>query len=145
MTKATRPASLRPPPTSSSEDQDVQSFLDRLGRLLTAGDAKTLATMWAVPAYVLGDTMTQAVSTRGGVEKFFTGAKEEYNKRGIVDTRPDVFGLEWITDRLVVVDVRWPYVDGRGNEIGEEASTYVLRRDDNGELKLHIALMRGEQ
>jgi len=145
MTKQTRAASTRPAPTSSSEDQEVQSFLDEFGRSLTAGDAKAVATMWSVPAFVLGDTMAQPVNTREEVEEFFSGAKDEYNKRGIVDTRPDVFGLEWITNRMVVVDVRWPYLDGRGDEQGEEASTYVLRRDDKGELKVHVALMRGEQ
>ena len=145
MTKQTRAASTRPTPTSAPEDQEIQNFLERFSRSLTAGDGKAIAKLWSVPAYVLGDTMAQAVNTHEEVEKFFSGAKDEYNKRGIVSTRPDVFGLEWITDRLVVVDVRWPYLDGRGDEKGEEASTYVLRRDDNGELKLHVALMRGEQ
>jgi len=31
----------------------------------------------------------------------------------------------------------------RGEEKGEEASTYILRRDDAGNLKLHVALIRG--
>jgi hypothetical protein len=84
------------------------------------------------------------VNSREEIARFFSGAKEEYNKRGISDTRPEVFGLEWVTDRIVVVDVRWPYLDERGNEKGEESSTYTLRRDDLGDLKLHIALMRGE-
>ena len=145
MTKQTRAASTRPAPTSTPEDQEIQSFLERFARSLTAGDGKAIAKLWNVPAYVLGDTMAQAVNTREEVEKFFSGAKDEYNKRGIVSTRPDVFGLEWITDRLAVVDVRWPYLDGRGDEKGEEVSTYVLKRDDDGELKLHVALMRGEQ
>ena len=84
------------------------------------------------------------VSSREEIAKFFSGAKEEYNKRGISDTRAEIFGLEWVTDRIVVVDVRWPHLDERGKEKGEESSTYTLRRDDFGDLRLHMALMRGE-
>jgi hypothetical protein len=144
MTKSTRAGSTRPAPTPGTEDREVQTFFDNFGRSLTAGDARTVAKMWAVPAYVIGDNGAQDVSTRDEVEQFFTGAKEQYNKRGITDTRAEIFGLEWVTDRIVVADVRWPYLDERGEEKGSEASTYTLRRDDNGELKLHVALMRGE-
>ncbi|HJU72829.1 MAG TPA: hypothetical protein VJ717_03715 [Gemmatimonadaceae bacterium] len=132
-------------PTSAAEDREVQDFFDRMGRSLTAGDAGTVAGMWAVPAYVIGDAMAQAITSREDIEKFFAGAKGEYNKRGITDTRADIASLEWIGDRIVVADIRWPYLDAHGNEVGGESSTYTLRRDDAGQLKLHIALMRGEE
>jgi hypothetical protein len=145
MTHETHPRSTRETATSAREDRDVQNFLDRFARSLTSGDAKAVAALWAVPAYVLGDSMAQCVTTLQEVEQFFGGAKAQYNRRGIVDTRADVFGLEWITDQMCVVDVRWPYIDGRGDEKGQEISTYVLRRDEAGNLMLHVALMRGEQ
>lgn len=142
--ETTRPGSVRPMPSPGTEDDEVQGFLDQFGRSLTAGDGDAIARMWAVPAYILGDTMAQVVSSREEIATFFSGAKEQYNKRGISDTRAEIFGLEWVTDRIVVVDVRWPYLDERGNEKGEESSTYTLRRDDFSDLRLHIALMRGE-
>jgi hypothetical protein len=124
-------------------DPEVQEYLDAFARSLTAGDGRTIATMWGLPALVIGADMVQAVSSPNEVEAFFSGAKEQYNTRGISDTRAEIFGLEWIGDRIVVVDVRWPYLDASGNEIGAEASTYTLRRDDSGKLKMHVALMRG--
>ena len=145
MAKSTHTGSVRPAPTPGTEDREVQGFLDKLGRSLTAGDARTVATMWAVPAYVIGDNGSQVVNSKEEVEQFFSGAKEQYNKRGITDTRAEVFGLEWVTERVAIVDVRWPYLDARGEEVGGEASTYTLRRDDAGDLKLHIAIMRGEE
>ena len=145
MAKSTRAGSMRPAPTLGTEDREVQTFFDEFGRAVTAGDARAIATMWAVPAYVIGDNGALVVSTRAEVEQFFAGAKEQYNKRGITDTRAEIFGLEWVTERIVIADVRWPYLDERGEEKGGEASTYTLRRDDNGALKLHIALMRGEE
>jgi hypothetical protein len=121
----------------------VQEFLDRLAHALTRGDGRTVASMWAVPALVIGDDEIKAVSSLQEVELFFSGAKEHYNTRGITDTHADIQRLEWATDRIALVDVRWPYLDSRGNEMGEEASTYILKRDDAGDLKLHVALMRG--
>jgi hypothetical protein len=125
-------------------DTEVQDFLDRFAHAMTAGDGKAIARMWAVPALVLGDDLTQPVNTSEEAEEFFGGAKDLYNKRGITDTRPEIFGLAWITDRIALVDVRWPHLDQTGKEIGEEASSYVLRREDAGELKLQAAIMRGE-
>ena len=124
-------------------DAIVQEFLDRLAGALTRGDGRTVASMWAVPALVIGDDDIKAVTSLDEVERFFSGAKEQYNARGITDTHADIQRLEWATDRIAVVDVRWPYLDSRGNEMGEEASTYILKRDGAGDLKLHVALMRG--
>jgi hypothetical protein len=48
-----------------------------------------------------------------------------------------------MTDRILVVEVRWPYLDQEGNEAGEESSTYTLRRDDQGHLKIRAVVMHG--
>jgi len=139
----TRTRSKKTATKPGRQDGAVVEFLDRFARALTAGDAREIASMWAVPALVIGDGALRAVNSLRDVEEFFSGAKDQYNARGITDTRAEIFGLEWVTDRIVVVDVRWPYLDARGNQMGEEASTYTLRRDDAGNLKLHVALMRG--
>lgn len=133
-------ASAVEPPGGHSE---VQAFLARIARALTAGDGKTVAGMWAVPALVLGDDDVRAVGTLQEVEQFFGGAKEQYNARGITDTRADIVELRWLTPRMALVEVRWPYLDQEGNEVGEEVSTYALRRDDTGALKVQVALMHG--
>ena len=93
---------------------------------------------------VLGDGMAWSVATRGEVEDFFAGAKQQYNARGIVDTRPDILRLEWLTDRIAVVEVRWPYIDVSGDEIGAESSTYIVRREDDGEIMIRATIMQGE-
>ena len=126
------------------QPETVQAYLDRYAKALTSGDSKTIATMWGYPALVLGDSDQRAVGSAAEVEQFFAGAKEQYNKRGIVDTKAVIEREEWLTDRMVSVDVRWPYLDGRGQTTGSESSTYVLRRGDDGALEMRVALMRGE-
>ncbi len=133
-------ASAVEPPGGHSE---VQAFLARMARALTAGDGKMIAGMWAVPALVVGDDDVRGVGTLQDVEQFFGGAKEQYNARGIIDTRADILELKWLTSRMALVEVRWPYLDQQGNEVGEEVSTYALRRDETGALKVQVALMQG--
>jgi ketosteroid isomerase-like protein len=128
---------------ADEDEADVQAFLDRMARALTAGDGRTVATMWETPALVVGDEMLMAVRTAAEVERFFSGAKEQYNKMGITDTRADITRLSWATHRIAIVTVRWPYVDAHGEEVGEETSTYTLKRNQNGELKLCAAVMHG--
>jgi hypothetical protein len=130
-------------PRADRLDHEVQQYLDRMGKAITAGDGETIAGMWDLPALVIGDTMLQAVSTREELASFFGGAREQYNSRGITDTRAEIVTLEWATDRIAIVTVRWPYLDESGREMGEESSTYTLRRNDAGELKMVSALMRG--
>lgn len=128
----------------SRNSRKVQDLLDVLAKAITSGDGRAAAKHWTVPALVLGDDTSMPVGTLEEVEKFFGGAKEQYNQRGITDTRGEILRLEWLTDALGVVDVRWPYLDERGEEKGEEASTYILRKMPGGEVKIQGAIMRGE-
>jgi len=43
--------------------------------------------------------------------------KAQYNAHGVVDTRPDIQDADWVADNLVVVKVRWPYLDAMGREM----------------------------
>jgi ketosteroid isomerase-like protein len=127
----------------TSRTDDVQRFLDRFAQALVAGDGRTIARMWGTPALVVDDAAVQVIATQDEVERFFAGAKDQYNARGIVDTRADIERLDWPTDRIAIVRVRWPYVDARGDEHGAETSTYTLRRDDGGDLRLVAVVMHG--
>ena len=126
------------------DNSAVREVLDRLAGAVTAGDARAAARLWGTPALVLGDGMAWSVGTRREIEDFFAGAKQQYNARGIVDTRPDILRLEWLTDRIAVVEVRWPYIDVSGDEIGAESSTYIVRREDDGEIMIRATIMQGE-
>jgi hypothetical protein len=130
--------------TTRRDMASVQGFLDRLARAVTSGDTRTIAALWEVPAFVIGEEDAQVIRSAAEVERFFAGACEAYNARGIVDTRAEITDLDWISDNLVMVRVRWPYLDGHKQEHGEESSTYTLRRDEQGELRLRVATMRGE-
>jgi hypothetical protein len=110
---------------------------------MTSGDTKTMTELWQIPAFVVGSTMTRVVQSPAEVEKFFAGSKDMYNERGITSTRAEILDLDWVADDLVTVRVRWPYLDAKGETRGEESSSYTLLRDETGEFKLCVILMRG--
>lgn len=122
---------------------EIQALLNRLARGVTTGDGKAVAAEWGVPAIVISADGVQAVATHDEVAGFFTGAKQQYNERGITDTRPEIRDEDWIGSGIVIVKVRWPYLDAQGKEVGAEASDYTLRRNDAGKLEVRCVTMRG--
>jgi ketosteroid isomerase-like protein len=137
---STTPERARPGPDNAA----IRALLARLARALTSGDGRAAAEMWATPALVLGDDLALTVSSTSDLQDVFGGAKAMYNARGITDTRPDILRLDWITDRLAIVEVRWPYLASDGDEVGEETSTYVIRREPDGRMAIRAAVMHGE-
>lgn len=123
--------------------EDVQGYLDRFTRAVTSADTKTLAKLWEVPAFVIGAEHSRVIQSLDEVEEFFAGAKDLYNERGIVDTRAEIQDLDIISPDLVVVRVRFPYYDEKGDEHGEESSSYTLMRASDGEFKMRVVTMRG--
>jgi ketosteroid isomerase-like protein len=126
------------------ETDDVLQFLDVYALALLRGDARAIAAMWEAPALVVSDAGAQTVASTAEVERFFDEAKDQYAARGISGTHPEVQRLEWATDRIAIARVWWPYIDDRGRQVGAESATYTLRRDDDGALRLRVAVMHGD-
>jgi hypothetical protein len=145
---ATNPGSVsfaRAHATPNPADAEVERLLDDLAHAVTTGDGKAAAALWAVPAMILGDNDVRSVSSREELASFFGRAREEYLAQGITETRPDVRNLTWLTREQALVEVRWPYLTAAREEQGEETSTYVLRRDESGTLKIQVAVMHGSK
>jgi ketosteroid isomerase-like protein len=127
------------------DDLGVQEFLDAFAVAMTSGDTDTIAELWETPAYLVGDQIARTVEDAEDIHTLFKDAKANYNKIGIVATNAEIVRLDEITDRIVSVRVRWPYLDAAGVEVGAEASTYTLRRNADGEWRLRVALMHGQE
>jgi hypothetical protein len=125
------------------ERAGVQRYLDRFAEAMTSGDTRTMAKLWGVPAFVIGANEARVVQSESEVEQFFAGAKDMYNERGIVSTRAEIVGLDWVAQDLVIATVRWPYLDQNDRTLGEESSSYTLLRGEDGGFKLRVITMRG--
>jgi hypothetical protein len=133
-----------PPSIELVHEDEVRHYFDAFARALTSGEGAAIASLWDLPALVMMDGGARAVKSADEIAKIFAGAKRMYAARGIVDTRPDIQYVEWLTQRIVVADVRWPLFDDLHKELGSESSTYTLMRDHSGALKLRVIVMRGE-
>lgn len=122
----------------------VQDYLDRFATAMTSGDTTAMASLWGVPAFAIGPNEARVVQSEAEVEAFFAGAKDMYNQRGIMDTRAEILDLDWVSENLVIVTVRWPYLDQNEKEVGEESSSYTLLRGEDGGFKVRVLTMRGE-
>jgi hypothetical protein len=123
----------------------VQEFLDEMAAALTSGDGKAAAALWSLPAILISDAGVESVDTVEQLEELFGGAREHYNELGITSTRGEIEDVDWLTEMIVRVDVRWPWLDKNGDRQGSECSSYVLRRGDDGRLRMHVAVMRGTE
>lgn len=132
-------------PSTIELDRDrlVRMFFARYESALGSCDAQELAQMWSTPAFVMDDGGANVIGSVKEVERFFDGTRRERDQLGIADTRADVVRIEWATENIAVVDVRFPYRTNEGNEVGEELSRFVLLREPSGSLKLRMALLRG--
>ena len=130
---------------ASRDDFEMREFFLRFAGALTQGDPKQIASHWCVPSFVIADALNLAMTSTREIENFFSGTKRRYISRGIFDAQPDIQNVQWVTEHLAVVDVRWPYLDDQGQEMGAESSTYTLKADDSGEIKILVALMKGTE
>jgi len=133
------------PQTEAEDDLGVVEFLEMFALSLTEGATDAIAQMWETPALVISDDAVHAVNERDDLLEMFAGAREHYNSAGVTDTRPDVIRLDEITDKVVMVRVRWPWLDDEGNELGGECSTYTLRQTSAGEWKIRAVVMHGAE
>jgi ketosteroid isomerase-like protein len=129
----------------ADDDAQVIEFFERLGAALSQGDARAIASAWAAPALVVDDAGVVPVHSVDEVEKFFAGARAQYEDRGIAATRAEIVRVTWVGKRTALAEVRWPLLDKKNAEVGEERSTYTLRANDAGELKIRVALSHATQ
>ncbi|WP_461001738.1 hypothetical protein [Streptomonospora sediminis] len=105
----------------------IQEFFTVYGQTLSAGDLDGIVACYSYPAYVAGDAQSIAISAPSEVKEAFTGAAEEYNRRGITAAVPQVRDADALTESLVWADVLWSYTDGAGAERESDTFRYVLR------------------
>jgi ketosteroid isomerase-like protein len=121
-------------------DRELEAFIARYGDALSAGDVATIAASWDIPALVVSDEGAIAVSTAAEIEGFFRQAIQWYRAEGLVSTRGEIVHTEPMSPRLITADVRWPAYDATGAERHAERTRYLLRLDDQGELRIRVAV-----
>ena len=124
------------------DDDTLRRFLEGLGDALSAGELAKVIDCWAPPALVLTDDGAVPIAERAQLEQMFEGAVGAYQASEIVATKPEIVRTDRLTERLLAVDVRWPYLDAEGNHQGEELSHYMIWVDPEQRPQIRVALSR---
>jgi len=119
---------------------DVSAFLDRYADALAAGDLPGIAACYALPALVVGDAGTIPVAEPAQVEAAFAGAADAYRAQGLVGIRPELRSVDPLTATLILVDVRWAYLDQAGTARQHTSYRYLLRRSDSDRLGIQVVV-----
>ncbi len=138
MARASRPAL---PARGRFGPRDVAAFIDLFLDLFEARDVAALTRLWDVPALVLGDEQVHGAMSLPQLEKLFGDA--------VFAQEPQVFSgserietVEWISARVVMVELPWPERRVGGFLHGVEASTFFLRTDQRDHLKIRALMLR---
>lgn len=127
------------------DDLGVMDFLETLALSLTEGATDAIAQMWETPALVISDDAVHQITDTKDLAEMYADAREHYNSAGVTDTRPEIVRLDEITDKVVIVRVRWPWLDEEGNELGADCSTYTLRHSSVGDWRIRCVVAHGAE
>jgi ketosteroid isomerase-like protein len=123
--------------------KEVQHFLDRFSAAVNTSDGEAATKLWETPALVVSDRSTMAVACDEQVAKMFGSAKDHLKSKGATDTRAEILGLEDLTPKVVLVTAHFDWLNGDGEEVGGETTTFTLRRDSQGALRVKSSVMHG--
>jgi hypothetical protein len=121
-------------------ENDIIKCLQRYGDALSAGDLTGISTCWDVPGLVLADDGAVALSDGRQLRAFFAKVIEWYRSRGLMATRPVVEEVVPLTERMILVGVRWPSFDEAGIERYSERSQYILRLGGDGQIRIRVGI-----
>jgi len=96
----------------SISSSSVEQFFDRYASALLARDARSIATMYAVPGLILFPGQTVVVSDPRQTEEFFAGSWDQYDGVDSIDKSVSTMGA---TPSTAWVNVTWTYA-GRDQE-----------------------------
>lgn len=131
--------------TSHALVKEVQTFLDQFAAAVSENNGKAATNLWESPALVLGDTLAMQVQSDSQVKKMFSSAKKMMTERGVAETRAEILGLENLTPKVVMVTAHFDWINGAGEQVGGEATTFTLRRGDDGALRVKSSVMHGQE
>ena len=126
--------------SGTSDDSELMSLLSEFFRHLSSGDAHAAASLWDVPALILGDEQVHGPLSRDRLAEMLAAAPgaalESPARRGDVALEPSIERIERPSSRVAVIDARWPRPPRAGLLHGIDAATFLVRSDELGQPKI---------
>lgn len=114
------------------ETHQIIDYLDRYAATLTEFDAEGAADLWAIPGMIADDRFSGVLESR---DKMVEGLKQSYpvyQQLGLGSVGYQLVDENHLSEGLVLVRVRWLFLDADGNELTDSNSYYLLRNEESG-------------
>ena len=112
-----------------SQDQ-IDDYLTRYAATLTNLDAGAAADLWTTPGMIADDRFSEVVDSRDKMIQGLTQSYPLYQKLGLDTVGYELVDEQHLTDALVMVRVRWKFLDTEGKLLTDSNAYYVLRAED---------------
>jgi hypothetical protein len=110
-----------------TERDTLADFFDRYGGALVAGDLPAIAGCYAMPGMVVSYGYGFTFSSPAAVALSFIGAAPAYREHQLVAAHAEIGEVQRLSDGIVLVDVRWEYLDSDGGAVPGERFRYLVR------------------
>jgi hypothetical protein len=124
--------------------EELEAHLGAYQDALSSFDAKRTAELWGVPGTILSDTFTGALDSREAMAAGLEQSYPLYQRLGLYHVEHETLDRVDLTDRLLLVQVRWLFYDASGQLLTDGHYEYLLRRD-NDRLRTYVAVAIDEQ
>lgn len=116
----------------TTSDDTISEYLTRYADSLTAFDAETAAGLWSTPGMIVNDRSSGVLDTREAMVEGLRHSYPIYQRLGLASVGFELLERRDLSDRLVLVRVRWLFFDAGGAQLTDTDSYYLLRDEDEG-------------
>lgn len=124
----------------TTSDDTISAYLTRYADSLTAFDAETAAGLWSAPGMIVNDRSSGVLDSRDAMIEGLRQSYPIYQRLGLASVGFELLEQRDLSDRLVLVHVRWLFFDAGGAQLTDSDSYYLLRREDEAGLQACVCV-----
>lgn len=114
----------------TTTDDRISEYLTRYADSLTTFDAETAAGLWSTPGTIVNDRSSGVLESRDAMIDGLRQSYPIYQRLGLASVGFELRERRDLSDRLVLVRVRWLFFDAGGAQLTDTDSYYLLRDED---------------
>ncbi|MBF6544133.1 hypothetical protein [Nocardia brasiliensis] len=119
---------------------EIESFLVEYRTGLSTFDAERSVALWGEPGMIVSDAFVGALSSTADMAEGLKQSYPFYQALGLASVGHTLLEQADLTARVTRIRVRWHFYDGDGTEMTDSDYEYLLRRDDDRRLHVHLAV-----
>ncbi|MEV6341397.1 hypothetical protein AB0M12_42585 [Nocardia vinacea] len=120
--------------------EEIEAYLVEYQEALSAFDAQRSVAQWGAPGTMVSDAFVGTVATTAELVEGLEQSYPLYQSLGLASVDHTVLEHVDLSERITRIHVRWHFYDVEGNLLTDSDYEYLLRRDDDGQLRAYVAV-----